>query len=130
MKDIIDKYTSTEFEYGIADCCQFAGEVIERQTGRNPCREFDYSSRAEAYEIIASYGSIEALLDAKIGPGIQGVYDPNDGDIGLCKTETGFELVGVVYAGRIVVLTQNGGVMGWPLSKVYKVWVVACRKQR
>ena len=121
MKHIVDKYTRAPFEYGLTDCCRFAGECTEAMTGKNIAARFGYSNEQEANDLIASYGSLEKLMDDELGDEVSGEYEPKDGDVALCKTTAGFELVGVVYRGVLIVLTKTG-VMDWPLSRAYKVW--------
>jgi len=120
--DIIKKYSSIPFEYGLTDCCRFVGECVEAVTGNNIAGRFGYSNEREAYDLIASYGSLENLMTAELGKGIQGAYEPKDGDVALCKSTSGIELAAVVYRGVLLVLTKTG-VMDWPLSRAYKVWV-------
>jgi hypothetical protein len=123
MREIIIKYTHAPFEYGVTDCCQFAGECIEAVTGKNPMHGFLYDDEKSAYEIIESYGSLDAAITATLGEGIQGEYEPHDGDVALCKSTNDIEIVGVVCQGRIVVLSPKTGVTDWPLERAWNVWV-------
>ena len=118
MKDIIDDYANREFEYGVADCCQFVGACVEAARGYNPVRWFQYGDESEAMELISSYGNLASLVTAKLG---MPCSDYTDGDIAMFNQTDGSQILGVVE-GDSVVLKSMRGVVYWPVRHAHAVW--------
>lgn len=121
IDDVIEKYQGMPFSYG-ADCCTFAAECYEAQTGRNPMAELTYADEAEALALVTRYGGLENIMTAMLG---EPYNERNDGD--LCLANNGLaELAGVYYQGRCIVRTKKG-LTTWSPNSIRKVW--PCRKQ-
>lgn len=116
MIDVLNKYSGRPFHYG-ADCCQFAGEVVESFTGQNPMAGFFYSNKREAYKIIKGMGGLEAAITQTLGDPYDG---SKDGDVCLIDTDLG-PAAAVVFRGAIVAREQ-GGLIRYPLDAAIKVW--------
>jgi len=119
---VVQKWASTPFTYG-ADCCQFAGEMVEAIHGWNPMLAFDYASEASAAKIIESHGSLERAIEATLGPGHE---EPAEGDVVVVDQTDGSQIAGVVFKGRIAVRTFQG-ITDWPVEYARRAW--SCRSQ-
>jgi hypothetical protein len=126
IRAIIDKYAARPFGYGGVDCCQFVGECIEVFTGDNPATGFLYADEAGALAHIERYGSLEALVTAKLGEPYDERtvrVDIKNGDVVVFDQADGSQIAGVVYQGRGVVRTETG-LTDWPLEGARAVWPI------
>ena len=119
---VLSEWSNKPFVYGRSDCCQFAGAVIEDRSGKNPMSRFAYDDEAEAYDIIAHFGSLEAAVTHVLGKSID-VADSEDGAVLLAVMADGKEMVGVRIMNRMVVKTANS-VVDWPLEAATRAWAV------
>lgn len=63
LHEYLEAVRSREFAYGAFDCCLFAADWVQIATGIDHAAELrGYASKAQAYEIIERYGSIEAMV--------------------------------------------------------------------
>ncbi len=120
IENVISRWQSRPFEYGSADCCQFAGECIESITGNNPMERFSYQGRRGALALIRSHGSLPDLIASVLGP--EKVEPARDGDI-VTVTSGGRDIVGFVWGGSIILRTEPG-LVDWPLSKAVHAWAL------
>lgn len=118
MMKIIQKYTGVPFSYG-QDCCQFVGECVEAVTGRNPMNRYHYGSEGEALDIIAQYGDLCAAITANLGEPYDGF---KDGDVCLVESESGEQIAGVAWQGRVIVRAKRD-LMDLPRTHVKYVWM-------
>ena len=86
-----------EFSWGEHDCCQFARTYYRLMTGVDVAEGLEYDSAMAAGRIVASHGSIEAMMRSLLG-------DPRDGeaeagDVVLCEVNTEGDLAAGVYNG-------------------------------
>jgi len=117
MDDVIDRYTSTPFEWGTTDCCSFVCECVQVVTGKDLSATFHWIDYASAQELIGSYGSLYDLVTHELGPPTQGY---KDGDV--CMTlRFGEELLGVVRGAGGVFRTERG-IMQLPMASIVYVW--------
>ena len=64
----IEEAHRREFSYGVFDCCLFAADAVRVITGVDYAAELrGYTSKFEAYRIVAEYGSLEAMITALLG---------------------------------------------------------------
>ncbi len=129
VHSVINRWAKVPFSYG-ADCCQFAGEVIQEITGRNPMDQIaEYGSEREADAVIQSYGGLRAAVTATLGEPIA-VAQARDGDPLLVDLRTfhprmadliGDEMIGVYWKSRIVVRTTRG-ITDWPTAWAICAW--------
>lgn len=119
--DVILEWADKPFAYG-ADCCQFAGKMVEAKTGRNPMDVFSYGDEAMANEIIESHGGLRAAVIHTLGDPVSPDL-AEDGDVLLLNCDKG-PVVGSAYLGRAVVRTERGGLTDWPLAWATDCWKV------
>lgn len=120
MREVIDKYASMPFSYG-ADCCQFAAECFETQTGENPIADLSYRTKRQAYVLIKQYGGLEAAVTHFLGEPSSGAV--KDGDLCLISANDGSDAIGVIYRGRIVARVKDG-LMDYPLERAKVTWCI------
>lgn len=117
--------------WGETDCAQFVGAMWEHYTGENPARRFRYSTEAEAADLIAQYGSMEALVSAMLGDPV--VVDRPDrvkearlGDVALTSGAGLGPMLGIVSTNCFLVLAV-GGFVPLKLDKIQEFW--PCRRR-
>lgn len=120
--DIVAKWMATPFAYG-ADCCQFAGEMVEAIHGWNPMTRFAYEGQKQANQIIAEYGNLEGAINAVLG---EGHRQPAESEVVVVDQTDGSQIAGFVFRGRILARTRDG-VIRWPLAYARRAW--SCHKQ-
>ncbi|MBW2561659.1 MAG: hypothetical protein JRE40_12505 [Deltaproteobacteria bacterium] len=119
MRSVIDKYSGLPFKYGL-DCCQFASEFIEAQTGIDPAPGVDYKSKAEADKLINKYGDLEGLMIHFLGEPYDGC---KNGDVCIMDNNIGDIVAAVIYRDRIVARVP-GGLMDYDIDRAIKVWCI------
>ena len=102
MADVIQEWSEKPFAYGTADCCQFAGALVEAFHGYNPMARFAYSDEADAQGILDAYGSLGAAMRSVLGEPIP-VDSAMDGDALLLVDKAGREFAGVVVDGKAAI---------------------------
>lgn len=100
----INSWKRREFCYGDSDCCSFVAHVASELTGRDYRTFITYNSEQEAYSIIDSHGSFEALMDDVFK--VRG--QPRDGDPCLMNIPIVGEIMGIKFNGGVVCVTKNG----------------------
>ncbi|WP_404927160.1 DUF6950 family protein [Mesorhizobium sp. ORM16] len=86
------------WQWGFTDCTLFAADWVVEATGKDPAAELRgaYFDADGAEVILRAAGGCEALVGAKLGVlGFHRVQQPQDGDIGIISTMTGFDAGGV-----------------------------------
>lgn len=100
----LSRWKRRSFDYGDADCCQFAGFIVEQLTGVDYLRDFNYATEADAYSIIERNGSLRETVSTALG-------DPDDDlvDGSPCLVQMkNDELLGIKLGDAIVCLTKKG----------------------
>ena len=100
----INSWKRREFDYGDSDCCSFVAQVASELTGRDYRAFITYNSEQEAYSIIDSYGSFEALMDDVF----KVTGDPVDGDPCLMCLPIAGETMGIKFKDGVVCVTKKG----------------------
>lgn len=122
-QEVVKQWADRPFAYG-ADCCQFAGEMVEAMHGWNPMNAFSYADEGSANRIIAEYGSLEAAITATLG---EAHREPVEGDVVVVDLKDGSQIAGVVFRGRVVVRAKPRGLIRWPRAYARRAWT--CRAQ-
>lgn len=81
------------------DCTTFAAGWVEMATGKDPAVDLrgTYFDADGANAILRASGGCEALVGAKLGAlGFQRSQAPQDGDVGVVRTMTGFDADGTM----------------------------------
>lgn len=100
----LNKWEKRNFDYGNADCCQFAGFVVKDLTGKDYLESFEYNSEDKANEIINGHGDLKATVSSVLGPPTDKI---EDGDPCLVKVPYG-ELMGIKMGSSVVCLAKRG----------------------
>lgn len=103
----------TPFTYGVHDCCLGAAFLIKAQTGKDVSKLFrEYKTEKGAYRVIASYGSMEKMIDS-IGFKKISLSRVTEGDLVLARGifDDWEEGIGIVDLGGLNVIFP--GKIGW-----------------
>ena len=57
VQTALNKWQRRQFNYGDADCCQFAAFIVNEMTGKNYASQFEYESEAQAEVLVGREGS-------------------------------------------------------------------------
>ena len=117
--EVVADFSSKDFDYGVADCCQFAGEMVRSVTGANPMDRFTYETEGEAQNIIKRHGSLNAAMREVLGKPICAPY--KTGDVVVYQMTNGEQIAGVIFKGRAVVKTKKS-LTDWPLDFALNVY--------
>ncbi len=121
--DILREYSDRRFSYGTADCCAFAGAVVEVVHGYNPMDNFGYTNEHGAEAIIAKHGNLLLAVVSVLGKpdSITKETEFEEGDVVIVLQADGTWIVGVVVGNRIAVKTKTS-LMDWPLHFAHYRW--------
>lgn len=76
------------FAYGAFDCCLFAADCVQAMTGIDYAAELrGYTSKLDAYRIVAAYGSLEAMITTLLGREPVHRSQAHRGDVVLAEVE-------------------------------------------
>ena len=92
----LNAWNKRRFDYGDADCCQFARFVVREMTGVDHMSPFNYSSEGEAQLIIDRHGSLGETVAS------------HDGAPVLLRLPHVDEVLGIWHNGKAVALTAGG----------------------
>lgn len=117
----LNAWQRREFVYGDSDCCSFVAFIANNLTGRDFSEYLTYSSEREAYDIINSHGSFEALMDSVFGE----PRDPSDGDPCMLELPIIGKIMGIKLGETVVCVTQKG-LARMPIKYLIRSW--SCRR--
>ena len=125
-ESVLAEWANKPFEYGISDCCQFVGAVIEEMTGHNPAHQFTYETEAQAYKLIGKYGTLDDLVTALFGEPI----DPEDSQPGdILSIDLGERTMLAVNISGLAVYKTPTGITDWGIESATKAWSIdPCRQ--
>lgn len=101
----LNKWQRREFNYGDADCCQFAAFIVKELTGRDYAADFQYNTEQEADNIISGCGDLKNLIVAILGNPSD---ELKDGDPCLIDMPIVGQIMGIKLGSQVVALTQKG----------------------
>lgn len=118
----LNRWEKREFDYGDADCCQFAAFIVKELTGHDYISSFSYDSESKANEIIKSHGDLMQTVSSVLGQPVADYHKLQDGSPVLVNYND-LHLMGIKLGKHVVCLTKNGfaqvsskhTVSGWPL---------------
>ncbi|MGB2426379.1 MAG: DUF6950 family protein [Alteromonas sp.] len=121
----LNKWRKRNFDYGDADCCQFAGFIVQELTGKNYLATFNYQSQPEADNIISGFGGLEHTVSSVLGDSQRSFHMLDDGSPVLCEMPYG-QLLGVKLGSVAIALGKKGFInipqsmfkAGWNLWKL------------
>jgi hypothetical protein len=119
----LNKWEKRRFDYGNADCCQFAGFIVKELTGKDYLTDFNYTCEDEAEKIIKSNGDLIKTASTVLGEPTKD--ELADGSPVLVDLPTG-QTMGIKLDNYVVCLVKNGFikipeefiVAGWKLCLV------------
>lgn len=107
--EYIKEAASKPWQWGVHDCCTFAGDWMQIKTGVDPVAHWRgrYDDEQGAIDFIVKAGGIEVLW----AQGLEGLAectdDPVMGDVGIIETLGGH--IGAIYMGkRWAFLSERG----------------------
>lgn len=120
----LNKWEKRNFDYGDADCCQFAGFVVKELSGKDYLAGFDYKTEDEANQIIKSNGDLKDTVSSVLGEPTSDIDTLPDGSPVLLDLPEGSAMgiklgksaVGLVKKGMTKISNQYISV-GWQAWK-------------
>ena len=101
----LNAWKRRQFEYGDADCCQFAAFIVKEMTGKDYISQFTYDSEEKANELISSKGALVDLVKSVLG---EPSNELKDGDPCVVDLPIIGQVCGVKYKSNVVCLTDKG----------------------
>lgn len=105
VQTALNRWQRRQFNYGDADCCQFAAFIVNEMTGKNYASQFKYNSEAQAESIISKKGKLADLIQSVLG---EPSNDLKDGDPCVLDLPIIGQVCGIKYQGSVVCLTAKG----------------------
>ncbi len=103
----LNQWKRRDFNYGDADCCQFAGFIVKQLTGKDYLSDFDYNSERQANQIINKNGDLTETVSTVLGDPTKNYKSLDDGSPLLVLINDA-QLLGVKLGNQAVCLTQKG----------------------
>lgn len=126
VSEYLREQAQIAFAWGSDDCVHFAGGLVLKLTGKNPLAGYSYSTEAEAKAIIATAGSLRALVTRELGePKPVTSFDVDAGSIVLTTYGSIGEIVGI-FDGRYAWYRQPKGLVPALLEQCLCYWSIAC----
>ena len=105
VQTALNAWKRRQFEYGDADCCQFAAFIVKEMTGKDYISQFTYDSEEKANELINSEGALVNLVGTVLG---EPSDDLKDGDPCIVDLPVIGQVCGIKYQSSVVCLTTKG----------------------
>lgn len=105
VKMALNSWKRRQFEYGDADCCQFASHIVKEMTGKDYASRFEYQSESEANDLIAPHGSLLEFIESILG---EPSSELKDGDPCVVELPLLGQVCGIKYQGSVVCITSKG----------------------
>ena len=99
VQTALNAWQRRQFDYGDADCCQFAAFIVKEMTGKDYISQFEYASEAQAEVLIKQEGKLSDLV---------GSDDLKDGDPCVVDLPVIGQVCGIKYQESVVCLTIKG----------------------
>jgi uncharacterized protein YuzE len=105
VHNALNKWKRREFNYGDADCCQFAAFIVKELTGKDYSERFKYDSEAQAEVLVGREGELVDFIGSILGDVSS---DIKDGDPCIVDIPMIGQVCGIKLSDRVVCLTQKG----------------------
>ena len=105
VQTALNSWNRRQFEYGDADCCQFAAFIVKEMTGKDYISQFTYDSEEKANELINREGALVDLVGTVLG---EPSDDLKDGDPCVVDLPVIGQVCGIKYKASVVCLTARG----------------------
>lgn len=92
LQALVQARLMAPFAWGAHDCCLFAADAVQALLGQDPAAALrgQYHTADEAERIVHSFGGLEALATAVLGPPVR-VSRARPGDIVLMAAKSGMD---------------------------------------
>lgn len=126
LAETFEKAEKQSFVYGTFDCALFAADCVLAVTGVDYAADLrGYTSKIDAYRIVAGYGSLEAMITTLLNrepvhPAFAGRCDVVLGTPRLREDETG-ECIGIC-TGVLIAYPKEVGLTMQPRSTALRTW--------
>ena len=107
LRSAVNDRAALEFAYGTHDCCAFVRDVVKRVRGVDPAPHLQYTSEAEAGDIIAAHGGLDGLLTSIFGKPVADAMLTTC-DVALVRLPGCELMAGVVSPGGVLVPMPRG----------------------
>jgi hypothetical protein len=128
LAEYLEAQRDREFAFGSFDCALFGADWVKRCTGTDYAEQLrGYSSPLEAYRIVSSYGSLEAMVTALLGREPIAPASAMRGDIVLASLDTDGEsrdTIGICEAVNCFFPRHPRGLIALPRSVVRLAWSI------
>ena len=104
---LLNDWEKRDFNYGDADCCQFAGWVVKNLTGKDYLETFNYNTESQANAIIRSNGTLEDTVSTVLGESTESINELPDGSPVLVNIPND-EVMGIKLGKQAVCLAKHG----------------------
>lgn len=116
LASFLEQNRDRPFDWATWNCCQFAAEWVKEATGIDHQSAFpDYSTEAEAREVVTDNGGLIALVTAIMKP--IHVSQARQGDLVLCN-ETHASALGICIGVQSAFVGPNGLIYGPTLEGI------------
>tara|TARA_R110000796_G_scaffold87669_2_gene188996 strand:- start:902 stop:1270 length:369 start_codon:yes stop_codon:yes gene_type:complete len=105
VQTALNAWQRRQFDYGDADCCQFAAFIVKEMTGKDYISQFEYASEAQAEVLIKQEGKLSDLVGTVLGKPSD---DLKDGDPCVVDLPVIGQVCGIKYQESVVCLTIKG----------------------
>ena len=105
MQTALNAWKRRDFDYGDADCCQFAAFIVKEMTGKDYISEFTYSTEEQAEAFIKQEGALVDLVGSVLG---KPSAELKDGDPCIIDLPVIGQVCGIKYQESVVCLTTKG----------------------
>lgn len=130
MFDIIEKYSSLPFEWGVNDCCLFSANIIKDWKGIDyaaPLRNM-YVDKETAYsslETVCGTTNLIEALDVLLNTNHRSDFENIEvGDFVAVRNKEGSYSIGVNYGARSYFQTEERGVSALPNRMCEVYWKI------
>lgn len=105
ITEALNAWKRRDFDYGDADCCQFAAFIVKEMTGKDYISEFTYNTEEQAEAFIKQEGALVDLVRTVLG---KTSTELKDGDPCIIDLPVIGQVCGIKYQESVVCLTTKG----------------------
>jgi hypothetical protein len=129
LADYLEEMREREFAFGTFDCALFAADWVKRCTGVDYAEQLrGYSSPLEAYRIVSSFGSLEAMVSKLLEREPIAPAFAMRGDIVIASLDTdegeSRDAIGICEAAKCFFPRHPRGLVALPRSVARLAWSI------
>jgi hypothetical protein len=127
LPDYLEEMRDRDFAFGAFDCALFAADWVQRCTGIDYAQTLrGYASPLEAYRIVSSFGSLEAMVSKLLDREPIAPAFAMRGDIVIASLDTdegeSRDTIGICEAATCFFPRHPRGLVGLPRSVARLAW--------